>query len=244
MITRQHLLLVLLCSVILGSALVDYDPVLAFIIAVGALIGAILPDIQMKRPKNNPFRTIAWLVAQAERRACTPVMCTLYRGLFSIECRPDDKWLTHSVPGFFLTCLILSAAASVPVFLFPQTIPVLLVMGFLAGLFFGMFLHLVQDLCCRKGIALFYPFNDTKIYGSIRPCDVIDRRITGFYVYHATVLFFFLLIQSAAGFPLYEMIAFGLLSITLCVGSMIWQSEVKAGVQEDRVPDGNEVPIA
>lgn len=241
MITRQHLLLVLLCSVILGSTLADYDPALAVLVATGAVTGAILPDIQMKRPKSNPLRTIAWLIAQIGRRVCTPFMCTLYRRLFSLECRPDDKWLTHSVPGFFLSFLLLSAAAFVPVVLFPQEIPVLSVMGFLAGIFFGMLLHLAQDLCCRKGIALFYPFNDIKIYGSIRPCDVIDRRITGFYVYHATVLFFFLLIQSAAHLAMYEMIAFGLLSITLCVVSMIWQSDVRIGLPEKRIADNQEI---
>ena len=196
MITRQHLLLVLLCSVILSSAIVDYDPVLAFLVAIGACIGAIILDIQMKRPKNNPFRTTAWLIAQVTRRICTPVMCTVYLGLFSLECKPGDKWLTHSLPGVFLIFIILSAAAFVPVFLFPREISVLLVMGFLAGLLSGMLLHLAQDSCCRKGIAPFYPFSDIKVYGSIRPCDIIDRRITGFYVYHATVLFFFLLIQS------------------------------------------------
>jgi len=241
MITRQHLLLVLLCSVILSSAIMDYNPALAFVVAIGACIGAIIPDIQMKRPRNNPLRTSAWVVAQVGRRICTPIMCTLYRGIFRIECNPSDKWLTHSLPGLILNFGILSAIASVPVFVFGDEIPVLLVLGFLAGLLFGMVLHLAEDCCCRKGIALFYPFNDTRIYGSIRPCDVIDRRITGFYVYHATVLFFFLLIQSAVHVSLSEMIAFGIFSISLCVGSMIWQSDVRIELPDNRIADSQEV---
>jgi len=243
MITRQHLLLVLLCSVILSSALVDYDPALAFLLAIGACIGAIIPDIQMKRPKNNPLRTIAWLIAQVGRWICTPVICMFYRGIFGIDCNPGDKWLTHSFPGLILNLGILSAIVSVPVFVFRDEIPVILVLGFLAGLLFGMILHLAEDCCCRKGIALFYPFNDTRVYGSIRPCDVIDRRITGFYVYHATVLFFFLLIQSAVHASFSEMIAFGIFSISLCVGSMIWQSEVRIELPDNRIADSQEVTV-
>ncbi|MDD5142775.1 metal-dependent hydrolase [Methanoregula sp.] len=241
MITRQHLLLVLLCSVILSSAIMDYDPLLAFLLAIGACLGAIIPDIQMKRPKNNPLRTSAWVVAQVGRRICTPIMCMFYRRIFRIDCNPGDKWLTHSLPGLILNFGILSAIASVPVFVFGDEISVILVMGFLAGLLFGMILHLAEDCCCRKGIALFHPFNDTRIYGSIRPCDVIDRRITGFYVYHATVLFFFLLIQSAVHVSFFEMIAFGIFSISLCVVSMIWQSEVRVEIPDSRIADSQEV---
>jgi len=241
MITRQHLLLVLLCSVILGSAIVDHDPALAFLVAISACLGAIIPDIQMKRPTNNPLRTSAWVIAQVGRRICTPVMCMFYLRIFRIECIPGDKWLTHSLPGLILNFGIISAIVSVPVFVFGDEIPVLFVMGFLAGLLFGMILHLAEDCCCRKGIALFYPFNDTRIYGSIRPCDIIDRRITGFYVYHATVLFFFLLIQSAVLVSVYEMIAFGIFSICLCVGSMIWQSDVRVELLDNRIADSQEV---
>lgn len=241
MITRQHLLLVLLCSVILSSAIMDHDPALAFLVAIGACLGAIIPDIQMKRPNNNPLRTSAWLIAQVGRQICTPIICIFYSRIFGIDCNPEDKWLTHSLPGVILNFGILSATLSVPVFISGDEIPALLVMGFLAGLLFGMFLHLTEDCCCRKGIALFYPFNDTRIYGSIRPCDVIDRRITGFYVYHATVLFFFLLIQSAVQISLYEMIAFGIFSICLCVGSMIWQSHVRIELPADRISDSREV---
>jgi len=241
MITRQHLLLVLLCSVILSSAIVDHDPALAFLVAIGACIGAIIPDIQMKRPKNNPLRTSAWVIAQVGRRICTPLMCIFYRRIFRIDCSPGDKWLTHSLPGVVLNFGILSSIVFFPVFLFGDEIPVLLVMGLLAGLLFGMILHLAEDCCCRKGIALFYPFNDFRIYGSIRPCDVIDRRITGFYVYHATVLFFFLLIQSAVHVSLCEMIALGIFSICLCVGSMFWQSEVRVELPDKRVAENQEV---
>ncbi|MDD1689949.1 MAG: metal-dependent hydrolase [Methanoregula sp.] len=240
MITRHHLVLVLLCSIIISSAIVDFDPFLAVLVSIGMGIGAIIPDIQMKRPKNNPLRMIAWGMVQAGRRTCIPVICFVYQRFFKTPAKPDDKRVTHSIIGILLYFIMLAAIAYILIMLFKNTIPVILVMGLLAGLLSGMLLHLAEDLCCRKGICLFYPFNDTRIYGSIRPCDVLDKRILGFHVYHATVLFFFLVIQSAIHVSLYEMIAISMFSIGLCVVSMIWQSEVRIGLPESRVTDNQE----
>ena len=226
---------------ILSSAIVDLNPYLAVLISIGAGIGAIIPDIQMKRPKNNPLRTAAWGIVQAGRSICVPLICIVYQTVFKTPMKSDDKQLTHSIPGIFLYFILLAAIACLPVLFFKNEIPVLLVTGLLAGLLFGMILHLVEDLCCRKGVSLFHPFNDTRIFGSIRPCDVMDKRILGFHVYHATVLFFFLVIQYAVRFSVYEMIAFSILSIGLCVVSMIWQSEVHIGLPENRHSDSQEV---
>lgn len=241
MITRHHLVLVLLCSMILSSAIVDFNPYLAVLISIGAGIGAIIPDIQMKRPKNNPLRTAAWGIVQAGRWTCTPLICIVYQKVFKTPMKSDDKQLTHSITGIFLYFIILAAIACLPVLFFKNEIPVILVIGLLAGLLSGMILHLAEDLCCRKGVCLFHPFNDTRIFGSIRPCDVMDKRILGFHVYHATVLFFFLVIQYAVRVSVYEMIAFSILSIGVCVVSMIWQSEVQIGLPESRVTDNQEV---
>lgn len=237
MITRQHLVLVLMCSIILSSAIAESDPLLALLVSIGAGIGAILPDIQMKRPGKNSLLTIAWGIVQAGKRTCIPVMCTVYRRLLKNPVAPDDKRLTHSIPGLFLYFILLAAIAYVPVLLLKNALPVIPVMGLLAGLLSGMLLHLAEDLCCRKGISPFYPFNDTMIFGSIRPCDVLDVRITGFHVYHGTVLFFFLVIQYAVHLPVYEMIALSMISIGLCVGSMIWQSEIRIELPENRHPE-------
>jgi hypothetical protein len=170
-----------------------------------------------------------------------PVICFVYQRFFKTPAKPDDKRVTHSIFGLLLYFMMLAAIVYVPVLLFYHEIPVLLVWGLLTGLLFGMLLHLTEDLCCRKGVCLFYPFNDIRIYGSIRPCDVLDTRILGFHVYHGTVLFFFLVIQSAVHVSVYEMIAFSFLSIGLCVVSMIWQSDVRIGLPENRITDSQEV---
>jgi hypothetical protein len=118
--------------------------------------------------------------------------------------------------------------------------PALLVTGLLAGLLSGMLLHLAEDLCCRKGITPFSPFHDTVIFGSIRPCDVLDVRITGYHVYHATVLFFFLVIDYAINASASEKIAMGIFAIAVCQLSMIWQSEVRIRLLENSGADTGE----
>ncbi|MDD1693430.1 MAG: metal-dependent hydrolase [Methanoregula sp.] len=241
MITRHHLMLVLICSMIPCSAIVKVDPVLAVMVTIGAGLGAILPDIQMKRPRDSPLRMIAWGIVQAGRRICMPVICIVYLRCFNTPAKPDDKRLTHSVTGIFLYFLVLAAIAYVPVFLLQNKIPAYLFTGLLAGLLSGLLLHLAEDLCCRRGVLLFYPFSDIMIYGSIRPCDILDKRILGFHIYHAMVLFFFLIFLDAFHLPMVETITVAMLSIGICIATMVLQSEVRIGFSENQVSDTHEV---
>ncbi len=237
MLTRHHVLLGLLCSFIFGSAIAVFNPSLAVLVTAGAGIGVILPDIHMKRPKKSILLTIAWGIVQAGRLICMPVMCILYSRIFNIATEPGDKRLTHSIPGIFLYFTILAGIAYVLVSLFKNDIPVSLVMGFLGGILLGMFLHLAEDLCTRKGISPFYPMNDIKIFGSIRPCDVMDNRILRFHIYHGSILFFFLVFQFAMRWSGYYPIAFGFLGISICIVSMVCQSDVRITLKENRFSD-------
>jgi hypothetical protein len=54
-----------------------------------------------------------------------------------------------------------------------------MVMEFLGRLLIDMLLHLAEDLCTRKEIAPFHPFNDISITGTIRPCDTRDTGSPG-----------------------------------------------------------------
>jgi len=241
MITRHHLMLVLICSMIPCSAIVKFDPFLAVMVAVGACIGAVLPDVQMKRPKDSPLRIIAWGIVQAGRRICMPVICIVFQRFFKTPAKSDDKRLTHSITGFFLYFLILAAIAYILVLIFQKEIPGYLFMGLFAGLLSGLLLHLAEDLCCRRGILPFYPFSDTMIYGSIRPCDFLDKRILGFHIYHGIVLFFFLVFLDAFHLPVFETIAVSMVTIGICVVTMVLQSEIRIGFPENRTSDTQEV---
>lgn len=227
MITRHHLMLGLLCSLIPGAVIAGSDPVLAFVCTGAVLLGVVLPDIHMKRPKKTTLLTIAWLVVQAGRALCIPLLCRFYRRVFRIDCTTNDKRLTHSFSGTVWYSVVLGGITLVLACISGNPFAVPLATGFTAGLASGLFLHLVQDACTKKGIFPLYPFTETRLTGSIRPCDVLDRRITGFHVYHCTVLFFFLLIQSAAPLTVYEMAGFCIFSLGLCNVIMVWQSETR-----------------
>lgn len=170
-----------------------------------------------------------------------PVICIVYQRCFKTPAKSDDKRLTHSIIGIILYFLILVVIVYVPVFLFQQEIPVYLVTGLFAGLLFGMLLHLAEDSCCRRGILPFYPFSDLMIYGSIRPCDFLDKRILGFHIYHGIVLFFFLIFLDAFHLPVFETIAISMLSIGICIVTMVLQSEIRIGFPENRISDIHEV---
>ncbi len=244
MLTRHHVVLGLLCSTILGSAIALFNPLLAVLVTLGTGIGVILPDIHMKRPKKTNLLTIAWGVVRAGRLICIPVMCTLYRKFLKIAVEPGDKRLTHSIPGIFLYFSVLAGIAYVLVVLLKNYIPLFAALGFLGGLLLGLILHLAEDLCTRKGIFPFYPWNDTQIFGSIRPCDVMDDRILRFHIYHGSVLFFFLVFRFVTNWSGYPLAACGFLGICICIVSMVCRSEVRIELPENRFPDNREITAA
>jgi len=227
MITRQHLGLALICGLVVASATVGFDPVLVLVILAGTGIGAIVPDIHMKRPKKTRPLTIAWYIVQFGRRVCMPPMCQLYRVIWGIRIQPDDKRLTHSLPGAFLYYTLLAGIAGAECILTGNSIPATILGAFLCGLLMGMIFHLTADLCTRKGIQVFFPFTGTGIHGSIRPCDANDHRIRRFHIQQGSVLVVFLTIQGAEVWPAYCIIPFGLLGAGVCIGSMICQSDIR-----------------
>jgi membrane-bound metal-dependent hydrolase YbcI (DUF457 family) len=241
MLTRHHVVLGLLCGFIPGSAIAESDPVLAVLIVTGCGIGLILPDIHMKRPKTSMLRSVAWWIVQAGTWICLPVMCRVYRWLLKAACEPGDKRLTHSMPGVFIYFSIFSGIAYVLCLLLKNYIPVPRVMGFLGGLLMGMLLHLAQDLCTRKGITPFYPFDATKIVGSIRPCDVLDNRILRYHMYHGAILFSFLIFLDTAHWTVSELSAVTVLCIGICIASMICPSDVWIEHADNQFPEPGEV---
>ena len=170
-----------------------------------------------------------------------PLMCLLYRRLLKINAEPGDKRLTHSVVGIFWYFSLLSGIAYTLLLLSEHAVPVPVVTGFLGGLLMGMLLHLAEDLCTRKGITPFYPLNETRIVGSIRPCDVFDNRILRFHFYHGTVLFFFLVFLYAVHWTVSGLIAFSILCLGICIASMVRQSDVRIFLPKNNPHDAGEV---
>jgi hypothetical protein len=227
MITRHHVALTILCTLILCSALVPMNPILITVICSGTCMGAILPDIQMKKPQGIRIRTVAWVVSRFGSIVLTPIICRLYHTLWESTCDPADKRLTHSVPGILFLGAACAAFVLVPVFILTgSTTLMYLPAAFLCGIMLGMALHLTEDMCTRKGITPLFPFSTTRVSGSIRPCDTTDRRIAQFHFYHCSVagiILGFQFLGSWQGIASVPLCIFGLGS---CLGMMIWSSDV------------------
>ena len=226
MITRHHVALTILCSLILCGALAPSDPVLITVICLGASIGAILPDIQMKKPRGIQIRTMAWGVSRFSIIIYTPVICRLYQALWGRTCDPGDKRLTHSIPGILFLWAIIAPFLLVPVFILWGDTTLHFPAALLCGVMLGMVLHLIADMCTRKGITPLFPFSTTKVSGSIRPCDTTDRRIAQFHFYDCSVagiILGFEYLGSLQGIASEPLCLFALGS---CLGIMIWSSDV------------------
>jgi len=226
MITRHHVALVILCTAILCSALVPFDPVLILVICLGACTGAILPDIQMKKPQGVRIRTLAWMVTRFSGILCTPVLCRVYRAVSGRTFFPGDKRLTHSIPGILFLWVVTGAFLLIPLSILVSPASWHLPVALLWGVMLGMVLHLVEDMCTRKGITPLFPFSTARISGSIRPCDTTDRRIAQFHFYHCSVagiILGFQYLGSGQGVPSVPVCIFALGS---CLGMMVWLSDV------------------
>lgn len=226
MITRQHMTLVLLSVAILFLSGVTVYPWDCLAIVLGACIGTILPDIQMKKPKRMRLLTLAWMIVQLTRYAFIPVFSILYRMFFGIRIDPSDKRITHSIPGMLILAGIIAGLASIPN-VFPGFLPgTNLIPLFVLGFILGLVLHMIQDLCTRKGITPLYPFRTLSISGSIRPCIVTDTRIGKFQVHHFSAAAVILGIHYFITSPGFLFVVISIIALCICLGMMIRQSDI------------------
>ena len=240
MITRHHIALTLMSTLILCSALVPTLPVIILIICTGAGTGAILPDIQMKRPHRFQVRTLAWGITRFSRVLCTPLLCRVYQHLTGQNLDPGDKRLTHSVPGILFLWAVFAVFLLGPVSILMNQAALELSFATLGGVMLGLILHLIEDLCTRKGITPIFPFSTTKVFGSIRPCDSTDRRIGQFHYYDCSVAAIILAFQYMGTGPLILAESLCLFGLGSCLGMMILSSDVEIIAEDPK--DG--VPVA
>jgi hypothetical protein len=234
MITRHHVALTILCTMILCSTMLPADPFLILVIYTGAVMGTILPDIQMKKPRVFQTRTIAWAVSRFSSTVVTPHICRLYQIVWGCTCNPGDKRLTHSVPGILFLSVILAAFLLVPAFILTGGSGLHLPEVFLCGCLIGIILHQTEDMCTRKGITPLFPFSTITVSGSIRPCDTTDRRIAQFHFYHCSVAGIFLGFQYLGSLQGIASVLFCLFGLGTCLGMMIWSSDVRISREWNR----------
>jgi hypothetical protein len=216
------------------------SPVVTIVICAGAGTGAILPDIQMKKPRCFQIRTFAWMITRFSRVLCTPLISEMFRHLTGQDLNPGDKRLTHSVPGILFLWAVPALLLFVPSSLILDSAELYIPAAFLGGVMLGLILHMVEDLCTRKGITPFFPFSTTKVFGSIRPCDSTDRRIAQFHYYDFSVAGIVLAFQYLGTGPTLPAEYICLFGLGSCLGMMILSSDVEIIPEDPK--DG--VPVA
>jgi membrane-bound metal-dependent hydrolase YbcI (DUF457 family) len=226
MITRHHLALAMMCTLIMGSAVYPADiPALGALVA-GSCIGVILPDIHITRPGRVSLRMFAWYVSRFSVRVCVPLLCAVYYWSGLNLC-PSDKRLTHSIPGILVVGAVATGFLFIPdlFFLNPQVNPLAVTCA--AGIAAGLVLHLVEDACTFKGITPFFPFSTIRISGSIRPCDATDFRIARYHVQHCSVAAAVIGYHGIARLTGSLSLAFSLVALISCLAIMVWYSDVR-----------------
>lgn len=228
MITRHHIGLAFGSMLILYFPLVLANPFVLAAIATGVCTGVILPDIQMKKPRQFKALSIAWILIQIFRKTVIRLYLFLYRYILNMQPETEDKRLTHSLPGlFFLTGLIglgillLMWVCSVsPELYYPKI--------YLAGIIIGLLFHFVEDTCTKKGLFLFYPFNETyRISGSIRPCNMDDSRIRLFHLQLLVVIVAIILLYCTGFCPYYLKWPVSIAALVTCITLMMYHAEVR-----------------
>jgi len=239
-ITRHHFALVMMCALLVWSALFPTEPLLVAAGLTGACAGAILPDFHMKRPKRSCPLTGAWIVTRFTRFACVPAMLWVYSRILPGQPDAGDKRLTHSLPGIGVIAAMVSGIVLVPALLSGVGTALAVSTVFLAGLVLGLCLHLAEDVCTMKGISPLFPFSSSTLCGSIRPCNTTDRRIARFQAQHASVLGIFLALHATGLLPVPLLRDLSLPGLCILVGWMIYHSDVAPG----KAPTGTRAPRA
>ena len=242
MITRHHLALTGLGTLILGVTFLPEDFSGIFVLVLASCIGTVLPDFHMKKPKSVKARIPAWCIAQFTLWFILPVIHRIYRFLGK-NIDPLDKKVTHSLPGIFLVWGVVSIITGVlsicDIFLTGSSGILSLTEIFLAGILLGMLLHLFEDLCTRKGLYPLYPFSTGYIYGSIRPCNTSDPRIRRYLMCNAAVIFL-IITARILGINGYPLIISGMLGFLICRGLMLAQSDIEFS---DNLPEPGKIPV-
>jgi hypothetical protein len=226
MITRHHLALALMCALIISSAFFFSNPGLVCFVTAGTCIGVLLPDIHMTRPKHFKFRSLAWLIVQFPRRIYAPLLYQIYAYMHHPVQGPGDKRLSHSLPGAFFFFACTAALLLIPVSVLKNASVTDAIFVFLAGVLLGILLHLIEDLCTRKGIFPCFPFSIATVTGTIRPCDMIDLRIGQYHIQHCAVLLTLFVIDAAGILSSLWVMSLSIAGLLFCQVTMIGFSEV------------------
>ena len=227
MITRHHITLAILCTLILTVAVIPGNYWMMGLIMLGAVIGSVLPDIHMKKPSRLRLLTAAYYLTRFCERVCMPVMKFFIRNLLNTPIADKDKRATHSMAGLFFIFVTMAGFVFIPVWISGNLIILIAAETFLSGIAGGLVLHIIADMCTKKGITPFFPFSTLQVSGSIRPCNPDDRRIAGYHSILCLVLAVVITMPGYGKSPVMIEELFAPLGLLLCFGTMLYFSRTR-----------------
>jgi hypothetical protein len=185
----------------------------------------------MKRPGRFTALSPVWFLVRLFKSTVLRVYILLCTRIFFMQPLPEDKRLTHSLPGlFFLTGLIVSVIFLITV-VFPPSPGLHYVRVLFASIIIGLLFHFLEDICTKKGLCLMYPFNETYlISGSIRPCNADDFRIRYFHILTGLVIVGITLFYWTIQCPGYLKWVVSIGAITACTVMMLHYADVRIRV--------------
>lgn len=233
MITRHHLGLAFGSMSILYFPLFSVDPLAFAAISAGVCTGVVLPDIQMKRPRQIKALFLAWLLVQVFKKTVLNLYLFLYRRTLGMNPHAEDKRLTHSLPGLLFLTGMLGYPIILILWMFPEDPGLHQLRIFLAGIIMGLLLHFMEDICTKKGVYPFYPFSETcRIAGSIRPCSREDPRIRLFHITLALVIIAIFLLYCTGICPDFLKWPVSIAALGSCTVLMLYLADVRIHIPE------------
>jgi hypothetical protein len=227
-IIRHHVGLALCSVLILYFPLIATDPEILMAIAAGTVIGVVLPDIHMKKPRRHKELLFPWFIVLIFKKTLLQPYLWINWKLSIQNIGTEDKRQTHSLPGLFFITLVSASLIGLIILVFPFSQGTYPLEIFLSGIVIGFILHFLEDICTKKGVVPFFPFNDRfRISGSIRPCERSDRRILYFHAYLiGTVALLFLSYYTGAC-PGYLEWPVSIVALVICTTVMMHCSDVR-----------------
>jgi membrane-bound metal-dependent hydrolase YbcI (DUF457 family) len=244
LITRHHITLALLCTLILAIAGVPGTPWLAGIVIAGSILGSVLPDIHMKRPSRLRLLTFAWCITRFSERVCMPVIKRLSKQFLDMPITDGDKRVSHSLAGLVFTIATIAVIAFIPVIVAGEFVSPVLAETFLSGVLIGLVLHMIADMCTKKGITPFFPFSTVQVSGTIRPCNPDDWRIAGYHAGLCIVLIVLVTLTGNGGYPAPARTMVAILGLAAGICAMLCCSQVRVTKGETESGTGTEIPGA
>lgn len=196
MLGRHHVLLSAATAVFVSAPVVPVNPLAVIVFVVAVAIGSLLPDADspdaaifhtevrgLRGSRGEVLNAIGPLLPvfgyTTRYLVYRPAVIVADRLFTTRTVEAKHRAFLHSLLGAGTITIVLGVYL-VAILLLLGTLPLRYLGLFLAGIFLGVILHLVQDSCTKSGIRWAYPFESWRLRGRLRTTarsqDTVHQR--------------------------------------------------------------------